>query len=103
LRQAHGRDWDRLAAAVPGKTRTQIKNYYQNYKNKLGLETLRPECAPGGALYARRARANSGGGDDGGTPGSGRGAGAESLFDTAVTLELCPSIAPAVDPALLAM
>ena len=27
--QAHGKDWDRLAAAVPGKTRPQIKNYYQ--------------------------------------------------------------------------
>jgi hypothetical protein len=27
--QAHGKDWDRLEAAVPGKTRPQIKNYYQ--------------------------------------------------------------------------
>ncbi len=45
--QAHGRDWEKLCAAVPGKTRTQVKNYYQNYKGKLGLEGLpRPSPLP---------------------------------------------------------
>ena len=34
--QACGRDWKRLQEAVPGKTMTQIKNYYQNYKVKVG-------------------------------------------------------------------
>ncbi len=31
----HGRSWARLAEAVPTKTLTQIKNYYQNYKVKV--------------------------------------------------------------------
>lgn len=45
--QAHGRNWEKLCAAVPTKTRTQIKNYYQNYKSKLGLEhMLRPSSLP---------------------------------------------------------
>ena len=36
----------RLAAAVPSKTLTQIKNYYQNYKVKLGLDRIElPENA----------------------------------------------------------
>lgn len=34
--QEHGRDWKKLQAAVPGKTIVQIKNYYQNYKVKVG-------------------------------------------------------------------
>ena len=33
--QLYGRDWAKLAAAVPSKTLTQIKNYYQNYKVKV--------------------------------------------------------------------
>ena len=33
--QAHGRKWAQLEAAVPTKTSTQIKNYYQNYKGKV--------------------------------------------------------------------
>ena len=49
--QAHGRDWDRLAAALPGKTRTQIKSYYQNYKTRLGLEALCPP-SEGALLFA---------------------------------------------------
>jgi len=32
--QVHGRKWAQLEAAVPTKTATQIKNYYQNYKAK---------------------------------------------------------------------
>lgn len=35
--QAHGRKWAQLEAAVPTKTSTQIKNYYQNYKGKVQL------------------------------------------------------------------
>lgn len=31
----HGRNWARLSEAVPSKTLTQIKNYYQNYKVKV--------------------------------------------------------------------
>ncbi len=33
--QVHGRKWAQLEAAVPTKTATQIKNYYQNYKAKV--------------------------------------------------------------------
>ncbi|GAX73612.1 hypothetical protein CEUSTIGMA_g1063.t1 [Chlamydomonas eustigma] len=36
--KVHGRDWGRLATAVPTKSLTQIKTYYQNYKSKLGKE-----------------------------------------------------------------
>ncbi len=32
-----GKDWLALAKAIPGKATNQIKNYYQNYKVKLGL------------------------------------------------------------------
>ncbi len=32
-----GKDWLALAKAIPGKAPNQIKNYYQNYKVKLGL------------------------------------------------------------------
>ena len=38
--QNYGRDWTRLDQAVPGKTLVQIKNYFQNYKAKLGLDRL---------------------------------------------------------------
>jgi hypothetical protein len=33
--QLHGRNWAKLSEAVPSKTLTQIKNYYQNYKVKV--------------------------------------------------------------------
>ena len=29
----HGKDWDKMQDAAPNKTITQIKNFYQNYKN----------------------------------------------------------------------
>lgn len=32
--QVHGRKWAALEAAVPTKTATQIRNFYQNYKTK---------------------------------------------------------------------
>ena len=33
--QVCGRNWKRLQEAVPSKTLTQIKNFYQNYKGKV--------------------------------------------------------------------
>ena len=47
--QQYGRDWKRLQEAVPGKTMTQIKNYYQNYKVKVGdpaASSMTFACAP---------------------------------------------------------
>lgn len=48
----HGRSWARLAEAVPTKTLTQIKNYYQNYKVKVRLRLVPPGaiCIPVCAL-----------------------------------------------------
>ena len=42
----HGRSWARLAEAVPTKTLTQIKNYYQNYKVKVRLRRAPPGVQP---------------------------------------------------------
>ena len=36
----YGCDWNKLCDSVPSKTRTQIKNYYQNYKHKLGFDKM---------------------------------------------------------------
>ncbi|ETV72532.1 hypothetical protein, variant [Aphanomyces astaci] len=38
----YGKDWAALTTSIPSKTAAQIKNYYQNYKNRLGLQK-RPE------------------------------------------------------------
>jgi hypothetical protein len=35
-----GKNWHALASAIPGKTPSQIKNYYQNYKVRLGLNDI---------------------------------------------------------------
>jgi hypothetical protein len=35
--QEYGRDWKKLAELIPTKTEMQIKNFFQNYKVKLGL------------------------------------------------------------------
>eukprot|EP01135_Chromosphaera_perkinsii_P000390 Nk52_evm37s78 gene=Nk52_evmTU37s78 len=35
-----GKDWKRLSELIPTKTQRQIKNYFQNYKNKLNLASL---------------------------------------------------------------
>ena len=51
--QQHGRDWRRLDEAIPGKTLVQIKNYFQNYKAKLGLDRL---PLPAGAVPSMRRR-----------------------------------------------
>ena len=36
----HGVDWDMLAKEIPTKEKTQIKNYYQNYKQRLELDQI---------------------------------------------------------------
>jgi len=33
----HGKDWARISQEIPTKTQSQVKNYFQNYKNKLNL------------------------------------------------------------------
>ena len=38
--QHHGKDWRILTRFIPTKTEAQIKNYYQNYKNRLGLKNI---------------------------------------------------------------
>lgn len=39
----HGKNWKMLSDLIPTKTVNQIKNYYQNYRNKLNLDDLLPE------------------------------------------------------------
>ncbi|KDO35084.1 hypothetical protein SPRG_01149 [Saprolegnia parasitica CBS 223.65] len=36
----YGKDWSALTNSIPTKTAAQIKNYYQNYKNRLGLQDI---------------------------------------------------------------
>ena len=36
----HGVNWDILAKEIPSKEKTQIKNYYQNYKQRLELDQI---------------------------------------------------------------
>lgn len=38
--QLYGRDWARLAEAIPSKSTSQIKTFYHNYKTKLGLDKM---------------------------------------------------------------
>ena len=40
LLQMYGVDWDTLAKEIPTKEKTQIKNYYQNYKQRLELDQI---------------------------------------------------------------
>ncbi|ETW03523.1 hypothetical protein, variant 3 [Aphanomyces invadans] len=45
----YGKDWAALTNSIPSKTAAQIKNYYQNYKNRLGLQDVlkkRPDRGP---------------------------------------------------------
>ena len=51
--QVHGVDWDRLAQEIPTKEKTQIKNYYQNYKQRLGLDQIE---LPQGAKHPKATR-----------------------------------------------
>ncbi|KAK9819027.1 hypothetical protein WJX74_007162 [Apatococcus lobatus] len=53
----YGRDWERLQKAIPNKKQIQIKNYYQNYKSKLGLERI--ELPPTAIHPASRSRRRS--------------------------------------------
>lgn len=55
--QRYGRDWERLQKAIPNKKQIQIKNYYQNYKSKLGLEAI--ELPPTAIHPASRSRRRS--------------------------------------------
>ncbi|KAG9409479.1 nuclear receptor co-repressor 1 [Aphanomyces cochlioides] len=46
----YGKDWTALTNSIPSKTANQIKNYYQNYKNRLGLQDVlkrRTDRGPG--------------------------------------------------------
>ncbi|CAI5706345.1 unnamed protein product [Peronospora farinosa] len=36
----YGKDWTTLTENIPTKTAAQIKNYYQNYKNRLNLQDI---------------------------------------------------------------
>merc|ERR1712157_389146 len=47
----HGRDWKLLSERIPGKTVNQIKTFYQNYKQKLGLDQIE---LPEGAIGPRK-------------------------------------------------
>ncbi|RHY08391.1 hypothetical protein DYB36_000837 [Aphanomyces astaci] len=38
IMSVYGKDWAALTTSIPSKTAAQIKNYYQNYKNRLGLQ-----------------------------------------------------------------
>ena len=64
--QAYGRDWSRLHSAVPAKTLTQIKNYYQNYRTRLGLDKL---ALPPSAVQPGSRKRKGGGGGSGGEKG----------------------------------
>lgn len=44
LLQIHGKDWKSLANGISSKTVNQIKNFFQNYRNKLSLDDLLPEA-----------------------------------------------------------
>ncbi|GMF33812.1 unnamed protein product [Phytophthora fragariaefolia] len=39
-RVQYGKDWATLTENIPTKTAAQIKNYYQNYKNRLNLQDI---------------------------------------------------------------
>jgi len=36
----HGKDWKMIANSIRTKNQNQVKNYYQNYKNRLGLQKI---------------------------------------------------------------
>lgn len=40
----HGKDWKSIADALPSKTANQAKNFYQNYRLKLNLDSLRKQA-----------------------------------------------------------
>ena len=58
--QVYGVDWETLAREIPSKEKTQIKNYYQNYKQRLGLDQIE---LPLTAKHPKATRARGQGGD----------------------------------------
>ncbi|KXZ52260.1 hypothetical protein GPECTOR_10g891 [Gonium pectorale] len=52
--QIYGRDWARLAEAIPTKSTSQIKTYFHNYKTKLGFDKMElpPTAAQAGGRRA---------------------------------------------------
>ena len=59
--QMYGVDWDTLAKEIPTKEKTQIKNYYQNYKLRLGLDQIE---LPQNAKHPKASRGRGQGGGD---------------------------------------
>ena len=43
LLKMYGKNWQKIAENLPNKTQKQVKNYYQNYNNKLNLKDYLPE------------------------------------------------------------
>ena len=62
----HGVDWETLAKQIPTKEKTQIKNYYQNYKQRLELDQIELP------LNAKHPKASRSKGGQGGTGDSSR-------------------------------
>ena len=59
--QMYGVDWDTLAKEIPTKEKTQIKNYYQNYKLRLELDQIE---LPQNAKHPKASRGRGQGGGD---------------------------------------
>ncbi len=59
--QMFGVDWDTLAKEIPTKEKTQIKNYYQNYKLRLELDQIE---LPQNAKHPKASRGRGQGGGD---------------------------------------
>ena len=57
----YGVDWDTLAKEIPTKEKTQIKNYYQNYKLRLELDQIE---LPQNAKHPKASRGRGQGGVD---------------------------------------
>ena len=60
--RVHGRDWQQVQTALPGKTPIQVRHYFQNNRVRLGLDALvrHAESAAAAAATARGAAAESG-------------------------------------------
>ncbi len=59
--QMYGVNWDTLAKEIPTKEKTQIKNYYQNYKLRLELDQIE---LPQNAKHPKASRGRGQGGVD---------------------------------------
>eukprot|EP01117_Protostelium_nocturnum_P015417 TRINITY_DN5978_c0_g3_i1.p1 TRINITY_DN5978_c0_g3~~TRINITY_DN5978_c0_g3_i1.p1 ORF type:complete len:1130 (-),score=362.84 TRINITY_DN5978_c0_g3_i1:39-3428(-) len=58
--KTNGKNWKKIAVEIPTKTPSQVKNYFQNYKNKLNLHLVLPEndVMPSGGKKKTRRFAN---------------------------------------------